>query len=76
MNWLKNILIEKWLGRLLTVALASLGGVLASLGVEQAIVTGWIDATSQLVGALLPILIAIILDQLQHKVALKTLPPK
>lgn len=72
MDWLKKILVEKWLGRLLTVALASLGGVLGSLGVEQAVIDGWINASNQLLVSVLPIIIALVLQWVQHKVALDT----
>ena len=73
---LKKLLIEKWVGRLITIAVAGLGGVLVGLGVETAVVNSWTAATQDLLSALVPIIIAIILDQLQHKVALNAPPPK
>jgi hypothetical protein len=76
MDWLKKLLVEKWIGRLLATALAGLSGILVSLGVEEAVVTGWVNATNQLLVAVVPIIISLILDHLQHKIALRTPPPK
>ena len=75
MNWLKKILIEKWLGRLLTLGVAALGGVFVGMGVDQGISATWVSATTDLVSALLPIVIAIVMQWIQHRVALAKMPP-
>ena len=75
MNWLKKILVEKWIGRLIAIGLAAAGGFLVANGVEQSVVESWVTATQNLLTDALPILIAIILDQIQHRVALHTPPP-
>ena len=76
MDWLKKLLVGKLAGRLITVALASLGGFLIANGISDATVNNWIEATTKLLGEGLPILVAIVLDHLQHKKALDATPPK
>jgi hypothetical protein len=75
MELLKKLMIEKWVGRVLALALAALGGFLVKQGLDQAVVTDWINATSALVIAALPIVIGLILNWVQHQTALFTLPP-
>ena len=75
MEWLKKILIEKWLGRLIVVGLAALGGYLIKVGFPADAVNNWIEATKAVVEAGIPILIAWLLGTLRYKVALNKLPP-
>jgi hypothetical protein len=75
MDWLKKILIGKYVGRLATVGLGALGGFLVAKGLDKAVVDNWIQATQQLGSDAIPIIIALVLDQLQHKAALATPPP-
>lgn len=75
MEWLKKILIEKWLGRALAMLLAMISGALVQNGIDQAIVTGWVNATMELLTAAIPVVVAMILGWLRHKTALETVPP-
>lgn len=72
--WLQKQLVEKWLGRLVTIALAALAGWLSKY-LPADLVAHWADHTAEILMTALPLIIAAILDWIQHRVALKTMPP-
>lgn len=75
MEWLKKILIEKWIGRAVAMLLAMASGFLVKQGIDQAVVAGWVSATTELISAALPVIIAMVLGWLRHKTALETPVP-
>lgn len=76
MAWLKKMLLEKWVGRLIVLALAAVSGWLAKLNVDEATIATWVEATRALLEVLLPILVAWIFGSARLKLALNTPPPE
>jgi protein-S-isoprenylcysteine O-methyltransferase Ste14 len=75
-EWLKKMLLEKWLGRAIVVGVAWIGGYLAqNFELPPNVVGNWVAATQALLEILLPILIAWALGTLRFNKALATIPP-
>lgn len=74
-NWAQKALLEKWLGRIIVLGLAALSGFLIKQGLDQALVSTWVEATRPLLESLIPLILAWILGLIRHKIALNTEPP-
>lgn len=71
---LKKLVLEKWIGRLIVLALAAASGWLIKQGFDAQAVATWIEATRALLEAAIPLVIAWILSLVRYKIALNKLP--
>lgn len=74
-DWLKKLVLEKWLGRAILVAAASASGYMVNeLGLPADPVVHWIDASKELLNVALPLAVAWLLGMARQKVALDKFP--
>jgi len=74
-NWFQRQLLEKALGRVIILALASLSGYLSAF-VPANILQDWVSATQRLAEILLPLALAWLLGKIRFSRALNTPAPK
>ena len=72
LDYIKSLVLTKYLGRVIILVLAMLSGWLLKAGVDPATCATWIEATRALLEALAPVLIAWVLGVIRHKIALAT----
>lgn len=75
LNWLSKAVLEKWIGRLVVIGLAALGGVLIDrLKLPPDLVNNWIEAGKALAEPAITLLVAWLLGMLRYNKALAKMP--